>query len=380
MTDTINYLNEDDYKKIIQECFEIFSINNLNVDYMKFKTAFILEKFLKNEIYFNNLYDELLKTNNYYSFNLNDKKYRIFTLYSDIYSVEEAKENLNIFLEEIDNFDNKYDVLLLTDYLVDNKDLVDIKIIDYEEIVENIMKLKATVDNFILDFESYEEFNMSKCDNVSLCFFDLKKLVDKNRKAIKNKDAFGYNLRFDVKDSNQIIKNMTKTLINNPQMFKTNNGLTIGCEEMLFKPESKEIILKNASIINGQQNIVVSERNFEKLKDNIYIACKIIEYKNYGRKYLQDVAKINNSQNKVKSKEMNSNLEEYYRISTVLIDNSINKEFKLEFIHKEGQEKKDKIKLIDKQEAFSLLQSFKKDICSIDELKNEKILLKMQVH
>ena len=141
-------------------------------------------------------------------------------------------------------------------------------------------------------------------------------------------DGYGYtrllcnNVRNFI-DNTNLCEAMKQTLAEEPQNFAAyNNGLSIVCSGIQHAAGSDEdcdphIILQNAAIVNGgQTTATLAATNIKNGADlsGIYVQMKLTILRSDDPELIRNIAKYANSQNKVKTADLNSSHPFYVRM------------------------------------------------------------------
>lgn len=174
---------------------------------------------------------------------------------------------------------------------------------DIEQQIEFCENQKLCVDNdkLILDRSgNCLEYNGSIIVNVSA--LSLQDLQNRRRNGL-----LGMNLRYFVKQK-AVDSGIAKTIKEEPDNFwYKNNGLLIVCED--YKPDGRELKLKNFSIVNGGQTTNrIGNLNIEK---DFYLQCKVVKVAGANREekdaFITEIAEATNSQKPIKKADIKAN-------------------------------------------------------------------------
>lgn len=151
---------------------------------------------------------------------------------------------------------------------------------------------------------------------VNVSAFSIKALY-----AQYNIQLLARNLRYHIKGTD-IDKGIKETIKENPESFwLKNNGITIICDN--FDIDSKEVKLRNFSIINGGQTTYLIHKSPEINESNdFYLPCKLI--KNEGttedekNSFSLAIAKATNTQKPIKNVDLKANSPEQVRFAQAM--------------------------------------------------------------
>jgi len=130
------------------------------------------------------------------------------------------------------------------------------------------------------------------------------------------------NLRYFIKGKSDVNTEVRNTIKNCPETFwYKNNGITIVCEE--FKVDSKELKLKNFSIVNGgQTTTLIFKSDLDEQMDDFFVVCKVISAKGNTEdersEFVLSVAKATNSQKPIKLSDLKANAPEQIRFASTM--------------------------------------------------------------
>ena len=273
----INYKDKFKYKSKVKECFNVFKIINPNADLIRFNISFVLSKLLNNNLYFDEFYNKLRRESYYYILELENKKYIILSFWCSNCNEKEVRKEINNILKSDNKFDLEYEVLLLTNLEINiNNKKNDIKIIDYKNIIYNIMGIEedGIESPVFLDVNTFKKFGISEYNNMTTGFLDLKTFFEDNKMFLRDKSLFEYNLKLNKSNKLKIIKKLIKRL------KETNKGITISYYSQDFDVVDNKIILINPNIEQGIERIYMFTTILNELEyhyDSIYKNIKCSE-------------------------------------------------------------------------------------------------------
>jgi hypothetical protein len=126
--------------------------------------------------------------------------------------------------------------------------------------------------------------------------------------GIKNGTLFQKNVRESLGLNNQVNKGIKNTIYNDGEdFFFFHNGITALCNKMEFIEESKQLILKGLSVVNGCQSLNTILSCSEKIKtlNNSYIMFRFYEIPQ--RERADRISISTNSQSPIKPRDLRSN-------------------------------------------------------------------------
>ncbi|HCJ8466559.1 TPA: AIPR family protein [Escherichia coli] len=154
------------------------------------------------------------------------------------------------------------------------------------------------------------------------------------------------NVRGYLGDNNLVNQGIIKTALTEPEYFYFfNNGISITCDKLEVKGNSKKIILYKPQIINGAQTVnslyVAYEKKLKELKKTgnsilaeaeainfmkqIYVVCKVMEStKSEDAKFAKNLTTYNNRQNKIIPTDFYANYPEQAMLQKGLMKYNIN--------------------------------------------------------
>ena len=196
---------------------------------------------------------------------------------------------------------------------------------DIEDEIKEAESLRPYVEEGKLDLDATQNvlyFNDEEAAVVNISALSLKKLYARYGTTLLSR-----NLRYFIKGSSDVNRDVKDTIKNSPETFwYKNNGITIVCEN--FKVSSKELKLKNFSIVNGgQTTYLIYKSDLNEKCEDFYIVCKVItaqgETEDQRNQFILDVAKATNSQKPIKQSDLKANAPEQIRFIKALNINGI---------------------------------------------------------
>ena len=152
---------------------------------------------------------------------------------------------------------------------------------------------------------------------VNISAMSLKKLY-----ARHGTNLLAKNLRYFIKGKSDVNTEVRNTIRNCPETFwYKNNGITIVCEE--FRVDSKELKLKNFSIVNGgQTTTLIFKSDLDESMADFFVVCKVISAKGNTEdersEFILSVAKATNSQKPIKLSDLKANAPEQIRFANAM--------------------------------------------------------------
>lgn len=297
--------------------FEIFSvavihnesyenvINNFLVDgsddgkidaiyYNDFETIFYqIKKTMVND----NVYEEMINNISYYRENKRiDKK-----------NTKDLEMFLNLNWDKLCNNTNYYKLISENSKIKQNIKPHDV----YLKFLENKFIYEYNISDYLKIPRNKKNnesgFNVAKLnDEIYFTFVKAIDLMDNIESIIKNESELDQLFIDNVRGSLGNNNSMIHTLKNEPEMFcYYNNGISILGSEIIDNEYDFDIKIKNPKIINGQQTVrnLYSQRNNREINfEEVYIPVFIKKFKCDTMKI--NIAKYNNSQNKISSVDL----------------------------------------------------------------------------
>lgn len=126
----------------------------------------------------------------------------------------------------------------------------------------------------------------------------------------KKIDLYQYNIRGSLGASGSTNKNIIGTAVDNPEKFIFfNNGVSSICE--LVEPDGRNLKVHGFSVINGAQTVrsltlAADEPNY-KVPPKVLLKITEIQNHNTRGRFLEDMVRYNNTQNKINTSDFRSN-------------------------------------------------------------------------
>lgn len=205
----------------------------------------------------------------------------------------------------------KNDLAKFQEELAESEELTaNIRLIDSEELKHRydyaVEKENPIINHSItLKPEKYIKMQMAGT-NVVLAGLALKDCL--SFPGIKDGTLFQKNVRQSLGLNNQVNKGIKQSIYNDGRdFFFYHNGITALCNKMEFNNESKELVLKGLSVVNGCQSLNTILSCSEKVKtlEDAYIMFRFYEIPQ--RERADKISISTNSQSAVKPRDLRSN-------------------------------------------------------------------------
>ncbi len=124
-------------------------------------------------------------------------------------------------------------------------------------------------------------------------------------KGIDDLTLFSKNVRYGLGNTrvNRAIKNTINNDKENKNFILFHNGISMVCESFDYNKNSKELVAKNYSIVNGAQSILAFYKESDNLNDNIRVILRVTQV-GESNELIDLISRYNNNQNSISMKDL----------------------------------------------------------------------------